>query len=66
MEKNITRKEIKPLIKETLSEMIKENREEIMSIIVEAIEEAVIANAIKEGRKNRFVSEKRIMKILER
>ena len=66
MEKNITRKEIKPLIKETLSEMIKENREEIMSIIVEAIEETGNANAIKEGRKNRFVSEKRIMKILER
>lgn len=66
MEKVITRDEIKPLIKETLNEMIRNNKEEIRELISEAIEDIALANAVKEGRKNDYVSEKRILKILNK
>ncbi len=66
MEKAVTRNEIKPLIKETLNEMIRNNKEEIREMISEAIEDIPLANAVKEGRKNEYVSEKRILKILNK
>ncbi len=46
-------------------ELIRDNREEFYDLILEAIEEAGLARAIKEGRKNKFVSEDRISKILD-
>lgn len=58
--------ELKPLIKETLNEMIRDNKEVIREMISEAIEEIAIANAVREGRKNDYVSEKRILKTLEK
>lgn len=66
MEKLITRDEIKPLIKKTLNEMIRNNKEEIRELIGEAIEDIALANAVKIGRKNEYVSEKRILKILNK
>ncbi len=66
MEKILSEKELKPLIKETLNEMIRDNKEEIREMISEAIEDIALANAVKEGRKNEYVSEKRIMKILDK
>ena len=58
--------ELKPLIIETLNEMIRDNKEVIREMISEAIEEIAIANAVREGRKNDYVSEKRILKTLEK
>ncbi len=66
MEKVMTRNDLKPLIKETLTEMIRDNNKEIREIISEAIEDIALANAVKEGRKNDYVSEKRILKILDK
>lgn len=55
----------KELIAEVLVEMITEKRDMFYELIVEAIEDVALAQAITEGRKNKFVSESRIMKILE-
>lgn len=66
MEKILDKKDLKPLIKETLSEMIRDNNEEIKELISAAIEDIALANAIKEGRKGDYVSEKQILKILEK
>jgi ribosomal protein S20 len=66
MSKVVNQSELKPLIKETLNEMIRDNKEEIREMINEAIEEIAMANAVREGRKNDYVSEKRILKILEK
>jgi len=66
MEKIFEKKELKPLIKETIREMIRDNNEEIKELISDAIEDTALANAVKEGRKGEYVSEKRILKILEK
>ncbi len=65
MELTIDDNKLKDLMRETLAEMIRENREGFYDLVLEALEEAGLANAIKEGRTNSFVSEDRILKILE-
>jgi hypothetical protein len=44
--------------------MIKQKREVFYEIILEAMEDVGLANAIIEGRKNDFVCEDNILKIL--
>jgi hypothetical protein len=65
MELTVNEEKMKELLKDVMIEMIREKRELFHELIVEAIEEVGLANAIKEGRKNKFVSEERIMNILE-
>jgi hypothetical protein len=65
MELTVNEEKMKELLKDVMIEMIREKRELFHEIIIDAIEEVGLANAIKEGRKDNFVSEKRIMKILE-
>ncbi len=65
MELTINDEKIKELMRETFIEMVRENREGFYELILEALEEVGLAAAIKEGRKNKFVSEDRILKILE-
>jgi predicted transposase YdaD len=61
----LTDKKNKELIKASLMELMTENKDFFREIFSEIIEEAGMANAIIEGRKNEFVSEKNIMNILE-
>ena len=65
MELTMNDKEIKELIRETFIEMIRENREGLYELVLDALEEVGLANAIKEGRKDKFVDEDRILKLLE-
>ncbi len=65
MELTLSDKRIKDLLKEVIIELIKEKKDLFYEIILEAIEEIALANAIKEGRKNNFVSEDKIFAILE-
>ncbi len=65
MEVTIKDEKMKELIREIIVEMLRENREGFYELVVEAIEEIGLANAIREGRKDKFVSEKRILKLLE-
>ena len=61
----INDEKMKELIRETFLEMIREDREGFYELVLEALEEIGLANAIKEGRKDKFVTEDRIFKILE-
>ena len=57
------------LIEETLKgviiELAQERRDLFFEMILEAIEEIGLANAIHEGRQNEFVSEESVIAILE-
>jgi len=64
MELSISDEKLKGIIKEAIIEIIKEKRKIFYEIILEAIEEVGLANAIREGRKNKFVGEDRILKML--
>ncbi|MCQ3975908.1 MAG: hypothetical protein DPW09_20940 [Anaerolineae bacterium] len=61
----ISDEKFKELIKEILIEMIKEKRDLFYELILEAMEEAGLAKAISEGRKDSFVSEDQILAILQ-
>jgi hypothetical protein len=63
MELSISDEKLKGIMKEAIIEIIKEKRKIFYEIILEAIEEVGLANAIREGRKNKFVGEDRILKM---
>lgn len=65
MELTASDQKIKELVRETFIEMIREDREGFYELVLEALEEVGLANAIKEGRKNKFASEDRILEILQ-
>lgn len=65
MELTISDEKTKELLTEVLVKMIEEKREIFQEIISEAIEEVGLANAIAEGRQKKFVSETKIMNVLE-
>ncbi len=56
---------MKELITDVLVEMMQERREEFYAIVLEALEDVGLANAIAEGRKDEFVSEESVFEILE-
>ncbi|MBN1484895.1 MAG: hypothetical protein JXA37_09250 [Chloroflexia bacterium] len=64
MELTISETTAKELLKEVLVELIQEQREVFFEMMVEAIEEIGLANAIREGRQNELVGEKQIRAIL--
>ena len=61
---SLDEKQFKILLKQTLIELFDERRDMFSAIIVEALEEIGLANAIREGRKNEFVSEEEIQSVL--
>ena len=61
----LTQEQTKNLLREVLIELLGERRSEFHELIVEAIEEVALANAIRVGRKNEFVSEDQIRAVLE-
>lgn len=65
MELTISDEKTKELLTEVVIEMIKQKREVFYEIILEAMEEVGLANAIIEGRQNDFVSEDNILKVLK-
>jgi hypothetical protein len=64
MELTINEKQAKALLKEVLTELLEEERDLFFEVVLEAIEEIGLANAIREGRQNEFVSEEQILAIL--
>ena len=65
MELTIDNEKTKELLTEVMIELIQNKREVFYEIIIEAMEEIGLANAIMEGKKNDFVSEESIFEILE-
>lgn len=64
MELLISDEKMKSLIKEVLIEILIEKKEVFYEVILDAIEETGLANAIKQDRKNKFVNEDKILKII--
>jgi hypothetical protein len=64
MELNISDEKTKELLTEVMIELIKTRRDIFHEIILEALEEVGLANAIIEGRKNDFVAEEKIFSLL--
>lgn len=60
------KKEIKKMVEETLTDMFKNRSKEIFSTFLEAMEDYGLSRAIREGRKNNIVKEKRIFNVLIR
>lgn len=65
MQLTINDEKTKELLTEVLVEMLQQKREVFYEIVVEALEDVGLANAIVEGRQDKFVSEDKIMSILE-
>ena len=65
MELTIVDEALKPLLEEVLVKMIREKREVFYEIFMEVLEDIALGNAIQEGRQDDFVSEDRIVAILE-
>ncbi len=65
MNVSILDENIKPSIEEVLVTMMREKRDLFYDIILEAIEDVALANAIQEGREDRFTDEGQILTILE-
>lgn len=59
-----TQKSIKKMFEETLVDMFNNRRKEVYSVLLDAMEDYGLSHAIKEGRKNKYVEEKRIYKAL--
>jgi hypothetical protein len=65
MELTINETQAKELLKQVMIELVKEKRDLFFEIVVEAMEEIGLANAIREGRRDEYVSEEQITAILE-
>ena len=65
MELTVNEDKMKELLTDIMINMIQQRRDIFYDMIVEAIEDVGLANAIREGRKNKFVDEQRIMDLLE-
>ncbi|RCK76748.1 MAG: hypothetical protein ANABAC_3173 [Anaerolineae bacterium] len=53
---SLTEEQLKALFKQALLELLEEKRSLFTAILEEALEEISLANAIRQGRKNDFVS----------
>ena len=60
----ISEEQAKDLLKEALVELIEEKRDLFYEVMLEAIEEVGLANAIREGRQDEFVSEEQVLALL--
>ncbi|MBU2610947.1 MAG: hypothetical protein KJ606_08395 [Chloroflexi bacterium] len=61
---SLNEKEFKIMLKQTLVELFEERRDLFSTIVAEALEDIGLANAIREGRKNDFMSKEEIQSIL--
>ena len=66
MSYTIDEKKMRKVMKDVLVEMITEKKELFYDLVLEAIEEVALGKAIKEGRKDQYIAESKIMDILER
>ena len=65
MELTLNETQAKALLKQIVIELVQERRDWFLEIVVEALEEVGLVNAIRQGRQNEFVDETQITAILE-
>ncbi|MFH1909473.1 MAG: hypothetical protein ABIL11_19185 [Chloroflexota bacterium] len=61
---SLNEKQFKIMLKQTLVELFEERRDIFSAIVAEALEDIGLAEAIREGRKNDFMSKEEIQSIL--
>jgi hypothetical protein len=66
MELTINDDKMKTLSREVIIELFQEKKDVFYEILVEAIVEVGLGNAIEEGREDDFVEEETILSLLER
>jgi len=64
MDLTISEGQTKELIKEALTELLEERSDLFFQVILEAIEEAGLSNAIREGRQNDLADEEQVLAVL--
>ncbi|MBM3125622.1 MAG: hypothetical protein FJZ87_11235 [Chloroflexi bacterium] len=57
--------QFKSLLKEALTEILEERQDLLSTIVMEALEDIGLANAIREGRQSDYVSRKEIDALLK-
>ena len=62
---SLDEKEFKNLLKETLVELFEERQDLFSAIVVEALEDLGLANAMREAEDSQVVDEKEVMKALK-
>lgn len=65
MELTISEDQAKELFKQALVELLQERRDLFYDVMLDAMEEIGLANAIREGRRNEYVSEDDVLAILK-
>ena len=65
MELTLNETQAKALLKQIVIELVQERRDWFLEIVVEALEEVGLVNAIRQGRQSDFVDETQITAILE-
>jgi hypothetical protein len=65
MEFTLNDEKLKELLTDVIVEIIKNRRDVLYDIILEAFEEIGLANAIMDGSKNDFVPEEKIFAIID-
>lgn len=65
MELSISDEKTKELLTEVVLELLKTKRNVLYDVVLEALEEVGLANAIVEGRKDEFVSEDEVFSIID-
>ncbi len=61
----LNEEQTKDLLRRVLVELLEERRSEFYQLVIEAIEEVALANAIRAERQNEYVSEDEIRAVLE-
>ena len=65
MEITISEDRAKELLKQVLIELLQERRDLFYEVMLDAMEEVGLANAIREGRQNECVSENDLLTVLK-
>ena len=65
MELSISDEKTKELLTEVVIELLKSKRDLIYDVLLEALEEVGLANAITEGRTDNFIGEDEVFSILD-
>ncbi len=66
MEIIIKEDEIKSMLEDIVFKLFQERKELVRDIVEEVMEDIALCKAIEDGRKNEFVSQEKIMEILNR
>jgi hypothetical protein len=64
MEASLEDAKLKALVKETLVELLEERREEFSELLLEALEDLALSQAIREGENSGLVDKKEILRII--